>query len=77
VILAALAMHEQKPAWESPARGRCVWHEIRPLLVEALRLGRQIDDRVVQFYLLDAFGCHAALSGRTGLAAWMASADRR
>src|SRR5262252_7882272 len=40
-----------------------------PLLAEALRLGLQIDDRVVQFYLLDAFGCHAALSGRARLAA--------
>ena len=40
-----------------------------PLLVESLQLGLQIDDRVVQFYLLDAFGCHAALSGRARLAA--------
>jgi len=40
-----------------------------PLLAEALRLGLQIDDRVVQFYLLGAFGCHAALSGRGRLAA--------
>src|SRR5262249_54425801 len=40
-----------------------------PLLVEALRLALQVDDRVVQFYLLGAFGCHAALSGRARLAA--------
>ena len=40
-----------------------------PLLVESLRLGLEIDDRVVQFYLLAAFGCHAALSGRARLAA--------
>ena len=40
-----------------------------PLLVEAWRLALQIDDRVVQHYLLDAFGCHAALSGRARFAA--------
>ena len=40
-----------------------------PLLAEALRLAHQIDDRVAQFYLLDAFGCHAALSGRARRAA--------
>jgi len=37
--------------------------ESRPLLEEALRLARVIDDRVGQFYLLGAIGCYAALSG--------------
>jgi DNA-binding CsgD family transcriptional regulator len=37
--------------------------ESRPLLQEALKLARLIDDRVGQFYLLGAIGCHAALSG--------------
>ena len=35
--------------------------EARPQLAEALRIAQQIDDRVAQFYLLDAFG----LSRRT------------
>jgi hypothetical protein len=39
------------------------------LLAESLRIAHQIDDRVAQFYLLDAFGCHAALSGQARLAA--------
>ncbi len=43
--------------------------ESQPLLAGALRIAHQIDDRVAQFYLLDAFGCHAALSGRARLAA--------
>src|ERR1019366_3493691 len=38
--------------------------EARPQLAEALRIAQQIDDRVAQFYLLDAFGCHPALSGQ-------------
>jgi predicted ATPase/DNA-binding CsgD family transcriptional regulator len=41
----------------------------RPLLAEALRMADQIDDRVAQFYLLGAFGCHAAVSGQAKLAA--------
>jgi predicted ATPase/DNA-binding CsgD family transcriptional regulator len=41
----------------------------RPLLAEALRMAAQIDDRVAQFYLLGAFGCHAALCGQARLAA--------
>jgi len=45
-----------------------------PLLEEALRLARQIDDRVAQFYLLDAFGCHAALAGRARRAAQLLGA---
>jgi DNA-binding CsgD family transcriptional regulator len=43
--------------------------EARPRLAEALRIARQIDDRVAQFYLLDAMGCHAGLSGQARLAA--------
>jgi len=42
--------------------------ESKPLLAEALRMADQIDDRVAQFYLLGAFGCHAALSGQARLA---------
>src|SRR5262249_54014580 len=36
--------------------------ESRPLLEEALRLARVIDDRVGQFYLLGALGCYGAVS---------------
>jgi predicted ATPase/DNA-binding CsgD family transcriptional regulator len=43
--------------------------ESKPLLAEALRIARQIDDRVAQFYLLGALGCHAARSGQPRLAA--------
>ena len=43
--------------------------ESEPLFAEALRIARQLDDRVAQFYLLAAFGCHAAQAGRTRLAA--------
>ena len=32
----------------------------KPLFAEALRIAREIDDRVQQSYLLDALGCHAA-----------------
>jgi DNA-binding CsgD family transcriptional regulator len=48
--------------------------ESKPLLAEALRIAHQIDDRVAQFYLLDAFGCHAALSGQARLAAQLLGA---
>ena len=48
--------------------------ESAPLLAEALRLAHQIDDRVAQFYLLDAFGCHAALAGRARRAAQLLGA---
>lgn len=41
----------------------------RPALVEALRIARQIDDRVSLVYLLTALACHAALSRRAPLAA--------
>jgi predicted ATPase/DNA-binding NarL/FixJ family response regulator len=43
--------------------------ESKPLLARSLRMARQIDDRVAQFYLLGALGCHAALSGQARLAA--------
>ena len=48
--------------------------ESRPRLAEALRIADQIDDRVAQFYLLGAFGCHAALSGQPRLAAQLLGA---
>ena len=48
--------------------------ESKPLLAEALRIAHQIDDRVAQFYLLDAFGCHAAFSGQARLAAQLLGA---
>ncbi|HSR82957.1 MAG TPA: hypothetical protein VLM11_02120 [Streptosporangiaceae bacterium] len=35
--------------------------ESEPLLVRALRIAHQIDDRVAQFHLLHALGCHAVL----------------
>lgn len=41
----------------------------KPLLEEALRIARQIDDRVAQFYLLDALGWRAAFAGLAALAA--------
>jgi predicted ATPase/DNA-binding CsgD family transcriptional regulator len=41
----------------------------RPLLEEALRIARRLDDRVAQFYLLDAFGRRAAFTGHPALAA--------
>src|SRR5215467_1490217 len=43
--------------------------ESRPFLTEALRFAREIDDRVAEFYLLDALGCHAASSGQAAKAA--------
>jgi ATP/maltotriose-dependent transcriptional regulator MalT len=48
--------------------------ESRPRLAEALRIADQIDDRVAQFYLLGAFGCHAAFSGQPRLAAQLLGA---
>lgn len=41
----------------------------KPLLAGSMRLAGQIDDRVAQFHLLDALGCHAALAGQYRLAA--------
>ena len=34
-----------------------------PRLTEALRIAERIDDRVAQFYLVGALGCHAATTG--------------
>jgi predicted ATPase/DNA-binding CsgD family transcriptional regulator len=48
--------------------------ESKPLLAESLRIADQMDDRVALFYLLDAFGCHAALSGQARLAAQLLGA---
>jgi len=39
------------------------------LLTEALRIARRIDDRVAQYILLDALGCHAAGSSQARRAA--------
>jgi predicted ATPase/DNA-binding CsgD family transcriptional regulator len=41
----------------------------RPLLVEALRIARRIDDRVAQYVLLDSLACHACGTGGFRLAA--------
>ena len=43
--------------------------ESRPFLVEALQCAREIDDRVAEFYLLDALGSLAASSGQGATAA--------
>ncbi|MEV0382062.1 LuxR C-terminal-related transcriptional regulator [Nonomuraea sp. NPDC050643] len=43
--------------------------EALPLFTEALRVAVEIDDRVGQYVVLDALGCHAAGSGRARLAA--------
>ncbi len=44
-------------------------------LVEALEIARQVDDRVAQFYVLEALVCHAAASGRARLAARLLGAS--
>jgi DNA-binding CsgD family transcriptional regulator len=41
----------------------------RPALSEALRVAREIDDRVSQAYLLVGLACHAAMSSQAPLAA--------
>jgi predicted ATPase/DNA-binding CsgD family transcriptional regulator len=46
----------------------------KPLFAEALRIARQVDDRVQLSYLLDALGCHAAGSGQARLAAQLLGA---
>jgi predicted ATPase/DNA-binding CsgD family transcriptional regulator len=46
----------------------------KPLLAESLRIADRIDDRVAQFYLLGAFGSHAAQSGQAELAAQLLGA---
>jgi predicted ATPase/DNA-binding CsgD family transcriptional regulator len=43
--------------------------EALPRLTEALGIARRIDDRVAQYYLLYALGCHAAGTGQHALAA--------
>jgi predicted ATPase/DNA-binding CsgD family transcriptional regulator len=45
-----------------------------PLLTEALQLAREIDDRVVQYCLLDALAWHAAGQGRPRLGAQLLGA---
>ena len=49
----------------------------RALLAEALSIARRLDDRVAQWYLLEAFGCHAAASGDAALAARLLGAGER
>jgi DNA-binding NarL/FixJ family response regulator len=46
----------------------------KPLFSEALRIAHSIDDRIAQYYLLDALGCHAASSGQARLAAQLLGA---
>jgi DNA-binding CsgD family transcriptional regulator len=51
----------------------------KPLFAEALQIASQIDDRVAQYWTLDALGCHAASSGQARLAAqlfWAAETVR-
>jgi predicted ATPase/DNA-binding CsgD family transcriptional regulator len=48
--------------------------EAKPLIAESLQIAHQIDDRVAQFYLLGACGCHAALSGQARHAAHLLGA---
>jgi predicted ATPase/DNA-binding CsgD family transcriptional regulator len=43
--------------------------ESKPLLTEALEIARQLDDRVAQYFLLDALGSHAAGAGQPKIAA--------
>jgi DNA-binding CsgD family transcriptional regulator len=65
--LYALEMHLMNLGFAALAAGDLV--ESKPLFADALRIGHQIDDRVAQFYSLDALGCHAASSGHVRLAA--------
>ncbi len=44
-------------------------------LVEALEIARRIDDRVAQYYVLEALVCHAAASERARLAAQLFGAS--
>jgi hypothetical protein len=66
---------------DSPTRATaCVtaswgaWPARSSSLTRKTRNAHQIDDRVAQFYLLDAFGCHAALSGQARRAAQLLGA---
>jgi predicted ATPase/DNA-binding CsgD family transcriptional regulator len=45
-----------------------------PRFVESLRIANRIDDRVAQYYLLDALGCLAAASGQARRAAHLLGA---
>jgi predicted ATPase/DNA-binding CsgD family transcriptional regulator len=46
----------------------------KPLFAEALRIARQIDDRLAQYALLDAFGYRAATTGQARLGAQLLGA---
>jgi predicted ATPase/DNA-binding CsgD family transcriptional regulator len=46
----------------------------KALFMEALRIARQIDDRVAQIYLVGVMGCHAAMAGEPRLAAQLVGA---
>lgn len=48
--------------------------ESKPRFTEALRIAHQIDDRVAQFYLLNALGCHAAASRQQRVSAQLLGA---
>jgi predicted ATPase/DNA-binding CsgD family transcriptional regulator len=48
--------------------------ETPPLGTESLRIARRIDDRVAQYYLIGALGCHAASSGQPRRAARLLAA---
>jgi predicted ATPase/DNA-binding CsgD family transcriptional regulator len=48
--------------------------DAKPPLTEALRIARQLDDRVAQYCLLYALGCHAASSGQPKVAAQLLGA---
>ncbi|GAA3573617.1 LuxR family transcriptional regulator [Nonomuraea rosea] len=50
--------------------------EAEPLLTEALRIAYRIDDRVGQYVLLDALGCHAAGTGQARRAARLLGAAK-
>ncbi len=47
----------------------------KPRFAEALLIARRIDDRVAQFYVLEALVCHAAISGQARLAAQLIGAE--
>src|SRR6266581_2930867 len=46
----------------------------KPPFAESLRIAHSIDDRIAQYYLLDALGCHAAGAGKARLAAQLLGA---
>jgi predicted ATPase/DNA-binding CsgD family transcriptional regulator len=49
-------------------------HESQPALAEALQLAYRLDDRVGMYYLLDAVGCRAVLSGHARIGALLLGA---